>query len=333
MLAAPISLTPGLQNGPRPIDLRHDSKQVIALLDTVFGPLMDSQGRRRIGDRVSLNYGPPLITKLSVATPRFVPGFVWEQEGQIVANLSLVKSQLPGRYLIANVAVHPDFRRRGYARILMEEAIQHVKLRNGREIHLQVREENVGATLLYENLGFTGIGSVKQWLATSARIRLPAGYSRLDKDIRPLRKREWRMAFKLDSTSVDPDLMWPTPPNSDKYHKGLTRWFDDFFKGRKRETWVKEITPGEGKRPVMAGLVNFWSEWGRGMKLELRVHPELKGSIESDLLAKALTRITTWRSGSIRIRHPANDELTNRLLSDLNFNERLTLLVMKLTLL
>jgi len=332
MLAAPISLTPGLQNGPRPINLRHDSKQVVALLDIVFGPLMDSLGRRRIGDRISLNYSPPLITKLSVGTPKFVPGFVWEQDGQIVANLSLIKSQLPGRYLIANVAVHPDFRRRGYGRNLMEEAIQHVKFRNGQEIHLQVREENVAATLLYEDLGFTGIGSVKQWLAASSRIRLPAGYSQFGKDIRPLRKREWRMAYILDSTSVDPDLMWPAPPNSDKYQRGMTRWIDDFLNGRRRETWVKETTPEMGKRPTMAGLVNFGSEWGRGMKLELRVHPDLRGSLESELLHKALTRITTWRSGSIRIRHPASDDLTNRQLSGLNFKDRLTLLVMKLKL-
>jgi hypothetical protein len=82
----------------------------------------------------------------------------------------------------------------------------------------------------------------------------------------------------------------------------------------------------------MAGLVNIGSEWGRGMKLELRVHPDFKGSVESELLYKALTRITTWRSGSIRIRHPASDDLTNRHLSDLNFKDRLTLLVMKLKL-
>lgn len=332
MLAAPLSIHTQEENGPRAIDLPRDSKQVVELLDIVFGPLLDAQGHRRIGDRISFDYTSPFVPKLNVFSSKFVPSFVWEENGQIVGNVSLVKSQLPGRFLIANVAVHPDFRRRGFARMLMEVAIEHVGLREGREIFLQVRNENAGATLLYEKLGFEGIGSVKNWQTKASRLSFQTLSTPVGRDIRPLRKREWRSAFVLDSRSADPNLMWPTPISSKKYQRGALRRFEDFINGVRHEIWIKEVAAGNDKKLILAGLANIWSEWGRAMKLELRVHPKFRGSIEPELLTKGLSRLKSWRGGTIRIRHPADDETTNQFLSDMSFKETHSLLVMKLEL-
>lgn len=53
-------------------------------------------------------------------------GFVWEENGQIIGNLSLIPSTKGGRrvVVIANVAVHPDHRRRGIAHELTQRALQ-----------------------------------------------------------------------------------------------------------------------------------------------------------------------------------------------------------------
>lgn len=298
------------------------------LLDMVFGPLINGQGIRRAGDRISIDYKPPLLRRLNPFSPGYVPGYVWLEDGLIVGNVSLIQSQLQGRYLIANVAVHPDYRRKGIARGLMEIAMEHVRLRKGREIFLQVRDENGSAVNLYRRLGFKAVGSVKNWYTSTSRLKL----SHTDQsagDIRPLRRSEWRTALNLDFLSVDPDLTWPSPAQSDKYDRSLVNRIETFINGSRQEIWIKEIEFGEERRSIMAGLVNLWSNWGRAMKLELRVHPATKGTIERELLTKGLLRLRNWKDGNIRIRHPAGDDYTNQLLSEMNFKESHSLLVMK----
>jgi ribosomal-protein-alanine N-acetyltransferase len=55
---------------------------------------------------------------------------------------------------VLNIATHPDHRRRGYARLLLEEMVRQARRNAVREIHLEVRPSNRPAQLLYEALGF-----------------------------------------------------------------------------------------------------------------------------------------------------------------------------------
>jgi ribosomal-protein-alanine N-acetyltransferase len=55
---------------------------------------------------------------------------------------------------ILNLAVHPDFKRRGVATILMDEAMKELKKRGCVFMHLKVRVSNTGAQKFYELLGF-----------------------------------------------------------------------------------------------------------------------------------------------------------------------------------
>ncbi len=96
MLAAPISLPANISNGPRPINLQEDADSVLKLLDITFGPLQNELGRRQIGDRVFINLNPPILYRLTAFSGRFRPGFVWVEDGQIIANVTLVKSQITG---------------------------------------------------------------------------------------------------------------------------------------------------------------------------------------------------------------------------------------------
>jgi ribosomal-protein-alanine N-acetyltransferase len=57
---------------------------------------------------------------------------------------------------ILNLAVHPDFRRRGVATILMDNAIGELKKRGCMFVYLKVRLSNAGAQKFYELLGFKG---------------------------------------------------------------------------------------------------------------------------------------------------------------------------------
>ena len=57
-----------------------------------------------------------------------------------------------------NVAVHPDFRRKGIAEALINALIDNLKQMESRCLTLEVRASNAPAIALYEKLGFSEIG-------------------------------------------------------------------------------------------------------------------------------------------------------------------------------
>ena len=57
-----------------------------------------------------------------------------------------------------NVAVHPDYRRLGVARKLIESLIQMLKEKESHCLTLEVRASNEPAIMLYEQLGFVETG-------------------------------------------------------------------------------------------------------------------------------------------------------------------------------
>lgn len=59
---------------------------------------------------------------------------------------------------LGNIAVAPEYRRRGIARVLIETVIDDMKDRGVRELFLEVRVSNVPAQTLYDQYGFEVIG-------------------------------------------------------------------------------------------------------------------------------------------------------------------------------
>ena len=59
---------------------------------------------------------------------------------------------------IANLAVHPAYRRQGIARSLLREAQEYAEAHDLARLTLEVRASNVPAIALYEGMGFTRDG-------------------------------------------------------------------------------------------------------------------------------------------------------------------------------
>ena len=57
-----------------------------------------------------------------------------------------------------NVAVHPDFRRRGIAEGLILSLVEALKKQQSHQLTLEVRASNAPAIGLYEKLGFSQVG-------------------------------------------------------------------------------------------------------------------------------------------------------------------------------
>lgn len=68
-----------------------------------------------------------------------------------------------GQTDMMNVAVHPDYRRRGIAEGLILALVAELKARDSHSLTLEVRFSNTPAQALYEKLGFTQVGLRKNY--------------------------------------------------------------------------------------------------------------------------------------------------------------------------
>ena len=143
----------------RPFDIRRDLEEVVNLVELCFRDTLDESGRRYLRRMRGMAQNPTLLrfTSLTsewVSSP--LSGYVWTQDNRLVGNVSLIPYTVNRRrnYLIANVAVHPDYRRRGIARSLTEQALARARMSRISSVWLHVRQENQAAIELYHNLGF-----------------------------------------------------------------------------------------------------------------------------------------------------------------------------------
>jgi len=153
------SFTPVQQKHLRPFDPRRDLLAVADLIESCFDNTLDPDGRRYLRQMRAAGRGTGLnrwTTMATSSTSLPLAGYVWEAAGQVVGNLSLVPFFHQGRriYLIANVAVKSDYRRRGIAKALTEAALEKSRRRKVFTTWLQVRDNNSAALGLYTKMGF-----------------------------------------------------------------------------------------------------------------------------------------------------------------------------------
>jgi ribosomal protein S18 acetylase RimI-like enzyme len=314
-------------DGLRPIDMSRDVPQIVELLKMVFGEALELDEGQLLGDDVGAQISN-LFYRFNPATSRLTNGFVWLADGRIVGNVTLLSTMSWDRFLVANVAVHPNYRRRGIARAMMHAVTSAVKKRGGRAILLQVVKDNESAIDLYRSLGYVGVGHMTTWYSSASRLRRidpPAGAPAID--VRPLPGRQWREAYALDTACVPADLNWPEPLRPDAYRQTIWQRLGDVMNSRLFETWAAAEVNDR-----LAGLATISSQWGRSHLLTLRVHPDAAGRLERPLLAKLVRRLQYLPRRNVRIDHPDDDIVANALLTEANFTVQRTLTHMRLDL-
>jgi ribosomal protein S18 acetylase RimI-like enzyme len=311
-------------SGPRPININKDIPQVMKLLELCFGAAIYGTGQQVFNN--SRRQSSALMWRISPAATQLSLGYVWEENGRIIGNVTVLTTRNPGRYLVVNVAVHPEHRKQGIAKALMETVAKMVKSRNGREILLQVVKTNDAANYLYESLNYTNLGTMVAWYASLSRLRQihPSDNAH---DIRELSASEWQTAYYLDRAALNADLNWPEPPAKDMYKTNLWRTIGNFINGRQIETWVTH-----DQQDQLNGLSGIVTEWGRTHHGSVRIHPDWRGELERPLFAKLVRRLQYLPRRNIRIDHPESDELMTSLLKEANFQPQRYLTHMRLRL-
>jgi ribosomal protein S18 acetylase RimI-like enzyme len=164
--------TPILAETPqlRPLNILRDLPGVADLVEKCFANTMDDEGRRYIQqmrragqDNSFLRWASNAVESVSMP----LSGYVWEENGEIIGNVSLIPQRHKKKkyYLIANVAVRPEYRRRGIGRALTVAAMHHAHRHHADQTWLHVRDDNPGAIALYINLGFQEIVRRTLWHA------------------------------------------------------------------------------------------------------------------------------------------------------------------------
>lgn len=194
----------------RPFDIHRDLGVVADLVERCFASTLDPDGERYLRQMRSAAHNPAFLRWAAAATEwSSVPmsGYVWEEAGEVIGNISLIPFNLRGQrlYLIANVAVHPDFRRQGIARKLTVQAIEHARRRGAPSVWLHVREENDAAVALYDSLGFIEQARRTTWFAhPEASPSIPPEKLRIERR----HPKHWEAQFGWLHAAYPPEVTW-----------------------------------------------------------------------------------------------------------------------------
>jgi ribosomal protein S18 acetylase RimI-like enzyme len=224
----------------RPLNILRDLPEVADLIELCFSPTLDNDGqsyvqqmRRASRDVNFLRWASQTVESASLP----LQGFVWEQGGGIVGNASIIPFHHRGRKtaLIANIATHPDYRRRGIARALTERTMALARRKGYRELWLHVRDDNPGAIKLYEDLGFA-----ERARRTSYQARPDPLLSKAEEDVTVIARspRHWPQQLEWLQRTHPEELAWYAHWNWKALAPGLWNWLYLAFIDMNMRQWA-----------------------------------------------------------------------------------------------
>ena len=224
----------------RPVELRKDLSAVADLIELCFAENMDPEGKDYIRHirQIARGLGNFLLEGTTPENSQLpFHGYVWEENGTIIGNLTLirVRKKDQGTYFIANVAVHPDYRGRGIAHQLTDRAISHVSEHGGNRIFLQVRDDNPVAIHIYQVDGFEEMTRRTTWFLDE-KVKA--------KDLQPgqvqvtaRKKEDWQQQKLWLRDTYPESIAWNLPFHLERLAPGFINWLNMFLNGGNIRNW------------------------------------------------------------------------------------------------
>lgn len=307
----------------RPFDVRRDLGGVADLVELCFADTLDADGQSFI-QRMRSAAQQPAWLNWAALTAEYASGpfsgYIWEDNGRLVGNVSLIPYYRAGRrfFLIANVAVHPDYRRRGIARRLTEQAIEHVRQRRAPCVWLQVREDNPAAVHLYRSLNFVEVARRTTWLSSTA---LPEAPVRPDWRFRRPRPEHWPKLRQWLEHAYPQELTWHLAFNRNLLRPGLWGDFLRFL----ADAYIRPY--GIEEQGELKAAAYWQLMAGHANALWLAVSPQAAGEELTALLVNLRRRLDSTRQ--LFIEFPARQ--ANDAIRRAGFYAQQTLIWMRLT--
>jgi GNAT superfamily N-acetyltransferase len=292
--AGPDRALPSVMNpqssasGPRPARFPQDVPQMTRLIETGFGNVLDYSSRRMLGEVRAVAEKGELTWNLSHRFGVLLPdewafASVWDEAGRIIGNVTITR-RVPERaaWLISNVAVHPECRRRGIARGLVRHALDTIRREGGRKVYLQVDAVNESAVRMYREIGFEEIGGRIAWLRPreERRVAQAGGQSGSPCSFAFRNTSEWSEEFALWENVSPHGTAWNTPLTERAFRPSLRKSLEGFLAGETEKHFLARC----GGR-VEAALSGFGHPSGwEGILIQ---REGTQGRVEAGLLEEA----------------------------------------------
>lgn len=212
-MVAEIAIPTFAQGHLRRLDMRRDLAKVADLVELCFYDTLDPEGKQYLKEMRKAAQNASLLAWASGVideSPMPPSGYVWEEAGQLVGNLSLIPIHINGKrgYMIANVATHPDYRGRGIARALTNAALEYARNRHAASTWLQVRHDNPAAIHIYATTGFKERLRRTSWFS-GPLLELPP----IQQDIVVGKRRpdHWKLQREWLMRQYPPEMSWHLP--------------------------------------------------------------------------------------------------------------------------
>jgi N-acetylglutamate synthase-like GNAT family acetyltransferase len=247
-----------------------------------------------------------VVSHTSSEFQSFYGGFVWVEDGRVVGNVTLQRSDPYGqRWQIANVAVYPANRGRGIARALMETALGYIEEQGGSWAVLQVRADNPTARGLYERLGFEAITTTTE--QRLARVPTSAPSPAPLPGLHPRPRSDWQQEYNLALAATPPLAQWWQPVRAETFRPTLEARFSEKLAVLAGERRIIREGVYAGSR-LLAALTIRAARWAGHHRLTLIVHPEHRGRCEMDLVGHAVNLLVDYPRRPVSVTHPAEHE-------------------------
>jgi ribosomal protein S18 acetylase RimI-like enzyme len=279
----------------RRFDARRDLGKVADLVELCFTNTLDPDGVRYLQHMRNAANNPGFLRWASAAADfSGVPlsGYVWEENDRLVGNISLIPYIVRTQryYLIANVAVHPDFRRRGIARQLTLQAMEYAQLHAANAAWLHVRQENAAAIDLYQSLHFRERARRTTWVSQNG---IPTSTFLEGLDIHKHRSPHWKQQRKWLEQLYPPELRWNLPLKIQALNPGIWGRLYRFFTNAYIWQWSAL------RRQKLLGVISWQATRSYADSLWLAVDPEVEAEVTYALLVHARQHLSPRRPLSL----------------------------------
>jgi ribosomal protein S18 acetylase RimI-like enzyme len=267
----------------RRLDMRRDLAKVADLVELCFYDTLDPEGKQYLSEMRRAAQNPSFIgwaSSLIDETQMPPSGYVWEEDGRLVGNLSLIPISVQGKkgYMIANVATHPEYRGRGIAMALTAAALKHAREHGTASVWLQVRDDNPSAIHIYEVNEFKERLRRTSWYSgpDHAELPIPVGVS-----VSRRQPSHWALQRQWLQRIYPIDLAWHIPFDWNLFRPDVWGKIYRIFTAEFLHHWSVE------RKGELKGVLSWSHSTGFTDTLWLAVPEEMDGDATLALLFKA----------------------------------------------
>jgi hypothetical protein len=182
----------------------------------------------------------------------------------------------------------------------MEAALDEARHRDARTIVLEVQTENAPAQQVYQELGFERYHTVAELrlaALNSSALRHPAAVLHPplagSAALRKRRPSDWRELYDFFKAVTPAAVQAIKPVLAEHYRMNialrLNRWLDNLLYRCQRSDWILE----HGETGEISAVLQITGQYtDAAHRLQMEVHPERYGTMEDELLAAGLHRLS-----------------------------------------